>query len=462
MENNLPEKKLLDGYNAMFQGAYEGGASHFVFGSMPYDHRDIPDNVDLQVTRLTDEKTALSFAFGVALSGKRTVCFLSAIPFDLASAYGYTGINGALVIVYLEDNDHIGYDSRPFLSACNYPIFEPSDPYEIKRFIKISFNFSEKYDIPVVIRVNRRLLDSFSHVEIGERKIIKDRPYRRDPSKYVLLPSTVKLCREDAEVRRQRIAEDVDGFPVNTVSEGVGDIGIIASGAVARSVKECMGDVALFSLGISYPLPINKLKDFASKHSKLYVIEEHPFIELELKKNGIDCSGESLFPCSGPRTVREISAVLLKRTFSEEDAKYTRRSPDLCTDCGLVSVFTKVKTFGYPIFTDSGCGVLGGAFLGATELGLKYSLPTALAFGKKDKCICVLSYKELCEQYHAFDSLELSDVALVVPVENRDIERFSPSIKDLRVFNEQDFNSLDDIEKGVYLVVLDKVCKYEN
>ncbi len=462
MENNLPEKKLLDGYNATFQGAYEGGASHFVFGSLPYNHRVIPNDVDLQVTRLTDEKTALSYAFGLALSGKRTVCFLSAIPFDLASAYGYTGINGALVILYLEDNDHIGYDSRPFLSACNYPIFEPSDPYEIKRFIKISFNFSEKYDIPVVIRVNRRLFDSFCYVEIGEKKIIKDRPYRRDPSKYVLLPSTVKLCREDVEVRRQRIAEDVDGFPVNSISDNGGDIGIIASGSVARSVKECMGDVALFSLGISYPLPINKLKDFATKHSKLYVIEEHPFIEIELKKNGIDCIGEALFPNSGPRTVREISVALLKRAYAEEGAKSTPRTPDFCIDCGFVSVFIKAKAFDYPIFTDNGCGVLGGGFLGATELGLKYSLPSALAFGKKGMCICILTYKEFCEQYRIFDEINDSAVAVIVHVSGNDFEKYIPLVKEVHVLDEKQFEALDRIEQGVYFVVTDKVCKYEN
>lgn len=462
MMTDKSNKSLTDGYNAIFRGAYEGGASHFVFGFMPYAHREIPDIADVEVTKILDEKIALSYAFGLALSGKRTVCMLSAIPFDLASTYGYTGINGALVILYLEDNEHIEYDSRSFWAACNYPVFEPSDPSEIKRFIKISFNFSEKYDIPVVIRVNRRILDSFCYIEICEPKVIKDRPYRRDPSKYVLLPSTVKLCKEDIDVRRHRIQEDVEGFPVNNVSDLSSDIGIIASGTVARSVKECMDDVALFSLGISYPLPIVKLKEFASKHSKLFVIEEHPFIELELKKNGIDCLGESLFPSSGPRTVREIAATLLKRTFTEESNKYTRRSPDLCYDCGLMSVFSKVKEFGYPVFTDNGCGVLGGAFLGATELGVKYSLPTALAFGKKGMCICVLTYKELCQQYHVLNNFELSNVALVIPLTSRDIENFAPLINGIQAISIRDFNRLDDIKSGVYLVILDRVCKYEN
>lgn len=460
MTSKESSKTLMDGYNAAFVGAYEGGASHFVFGAMPYDHRSIPD-VDIAVKTISDEKIALSFAFGLSLSGKRTVCLLSSIPFDLASMYGLTGINGALVILYLEDNDRIGYDSRSFWSACNYPIFEPSDPYEIKRFIKISFNFSEKYDIPVVIRVHRRLLDSFCYVERTERKIIKDKPFKKDPSKYALLPSTLKLCREDAEVRRSRIANDVDSFPVNTVSECGGNIGFIASGAIARSIKECISDASVFSLGISNPLPIAKIREFADKHSKLYVIEEHPFIELELIKNGISCVGEALFPSSGPRTVREITSQILKKPVVEKRPEHLH-VPDMCDSCGFRAVLTKVKDLKYPIFTDSGCGVLGATCLDSTDVGIKYSLPTALAFGEKDMCICVLTYREFCDQFIIINDHVISNIAIVVPVSGSDYERYLPFVKNVHTLMEKDFNQIDEIDEGVYFVLMDRVCCYED
>ncbi len=460
MTSKEPSRSLMDGYNAAFVGAYEGGASHFVFGSMPYDHRSIPD-VDIAVKTISDEKAALSFAFGLSLSGKRTVCLLSSIPFDLASMYGFTGVNGALVILYVEDNDRIGYDSRSFWSACNYPVFEPSDPYEIKRFIKISFNFSEKYDIPVVIRVHRRLLDSFCYVERAEKKEIKDKPFKKDPSKYVLLPSTLKLCREDAEIRRLRIAKDVDSFPVNTVTESGGNIGFIASGPIARSIKECISDASIFSIGISNPLPISRIKEFADKYSKLYVIEEHPFIELELIKNGISCVGEALFPSSGPRTVREIASQILKKPVVEKRSEHLH-VPDMCESCGFGAVLSKVKDFKYPIFTDNGCGVLGAISLGSTEVGIKYSLPTALAFGEKDMCVCVLTYREFCDQFFMINDIVLSNVIIVVPVSGSDHEKYLPFVKNVHTLTDKEFDKMDEINKGIYFVVMDQVCCYEN
>lgn len=460
---NNEEKKLLTGYESVFRGAFESGASYCVIDKRLYDKNPIPKNDNLEVKIVDDEKIALSYAFGLSLSGKRTLCFLSTVPFDLTVEYGYTGINGSLIIVYLENNDYLEYDSRPFFASCNYPIFEPSSPAELKRFVKISFNFSEKYDVPVVIRVDRKLLDSFESVIVGEPKTIKDKPYKKDPSKYVLTPSTIKLCTEDVIQRKIRLATDCESFPINSVIEGNDKIGVVAAGQIANAVKETMCESSVFSLGMSNPLPIKRIKEFASSVEKLYVIEEHPFIENELRKRGIECIGENLFPRSGRRTVAEISNWILKKNVSASETKYGVRTPDFCVDCGLVPVVLAIKKKKIPVFTDNGCGVLSGCFISASEIGLRYALPTAIAFAKTTECVCLLTESEFESSINSLITLLEEIPTVVVAVDSEKYVRFLPILEDKTVeTNIEDFAKIEKLERKVYFVKVDKVCKYEN
>lgn len=457
------DKKLLTGFESVFRGAYESGAYCSVVDKRLYAKNPLFKNDNLNVIVLDDEKTVLSYAFGLTLSGKRTLCFLSSIPFDLAVQYGYSGINGALVIVYLEDNDCLEYDSRPFFATCNYPIFEPSCPQELKRFVKISFNFSEKYDVPTVIRVDKHLLDSLESIVLGEPKSIQDKPYKKDSSKYVFIPSTIRLCSEDIATRNERLSKDCEDFPINVCTEGKGKIGVIASGQIAKSVLEVMEGASVFSLGMSNPLPIEKIKSFAKSVQKLYVIEEHPFIENILRKNRIECEGENLFPRSGRRTVSDIVTRILKKDIFTGESNLGVRTPDFCVDCGLVPVCLALKKKKIPVFTDNGCGVFAGCFLGASEVGLLSALPTATAFSRSTECVCLLTQSEFASEINTILQLFYELPTTVVAVDNTDYQRFLPVLKDKTIeINYEDFAKIERFERKIYFVRVDKVCKYES
>lgn len=456
------ENQLMQAYYAMFRGAYESGVSECSLGSKFFSHLSLPKYEEMQINNFSDDKTALSYAFGVALSGKRTLCFIQDIPFNLVSQYSYTGVNGALVVVYLEDNSFVEYDSRPFFKTCNYPIFEPSDAKELKKFVKISFNFSEKYDVPVIIRVSRNLLNSFSDVPIVAKKDIKDKPYKKDASKYVLLPSTIKLCAEDIVERNRRLVADVGSFPVNVETRLDNKIGVIASGEIAQMVKESMPQASLLALGISNPLPMEKIKAFAESVGELYVIEEHPFIETALIKEGIKCKGEVLFPREGRRTVADIASWITGETAPQTETRYGIRTPEFCNDCGLVPVAFSLKKFGLPVFTDIGCGILSGCFMSANEVGISCSIVSALAFSKTQKCISFLLENEFIEQLTALQKLDLSNICIVVAVDNDNFKKYIPLINgECAEISVEDFSKLESVDSKVYFVKVEKVCKYE-
>ena len=58
-------------------------------------------------------------------------------------------------------------------------------------------------------------------------------------------------------------------------------IGIITSGIAYQYAKEVFGENASYlKLGFTYPLPMKKIKEFASQVENLYVIEElEPYLE---------------------------------------------------------------------------------------------------------------------------------------------------------------------------------------
>lgn len=455
------ENKLMQGYSAMFRGAYESGVSACLLGANSFSHQELPTYEGMEIKKMRNDKSSLSYAFGLALAGKRTLVFMQEIPVSLVSEYSYTGINGAVVIVYVEDNSHLEYDSRPLFKACNYPIFEPSDAKELKRFVKISFNFSEKYDVPVVIRVSRNLLNSFSDVPLGERKNILDKPYKKDSSKYVLLPSTIKLCAEDIVQRNLRLSQDAETFPVNTTTMKDKKIGVIASGEIAKMAKEAMPHASVLALGISNPLPMEKIKAFCESVGEVYVLEEHPFIETALLKAGIKCKGVELFPREGRRTVQEIASWIMGEVAPQTETRYGVRTPDFCTDCGIVPIAFTLKKFGLPIFTDTGCGILAGCFMSANEVGVSCSFLSAVAFSVSQRAIALLLENEFFEHVTALKDVNLTNLATVVVVDNDDYKAYLPIVGDCVEITASEFLKLQSIESKIYFVKAEKVCKYE-
>ena len=77
------------------------------------------------------------------------------------------------------------------------------------------------------------------------------------------------------EDRINALKEMAETSPLNRVEENGSKIGIIAGGIAYMYAKEALGDKADYlKIGIVYPLPEKKIKEFASKYDKVFVIEE--------------------------------------------------------------------------------------------------------------------------------------------------------------------------------------------
>jgi indolepyruvate ferredoxin oxidoreductase alpha subunit len=117
--------------------------------------------------------------------------------------------------------------------------------------------------------------------------------------------------------------------------------GIITSGVSALYVKEVYPEASFLTLGMSYPFPSEKVREFARSVEKLYVVEElEPFLEEMIRREGISVTGKKAsWLCGelGPQAVKDIMTARPRR-HCEKSAP-----PLLCPGCPHRPAFYTLK-----------------------------------------------------------------------------------------------------------------------
>ncbi len=368
-------KKLMIGNEALARGFYEGGIG--VVSSYPgTPSTEITEFLakydDIYSEWAPNEKVAAEVAFGAALGGKRSVCCMKHVGLNVAAdpifTLSYTGVNAGLVICVADDpamhSSQNEQDSRHYAIAAKIPMLEPADSDEALRFAKSSFELSEKFDTPVFMRTCTRIAHSQSIVETSGRIDIKDKPYEKTPSKYIMMPGYAKFRHPFVEERMLKLSEFAENCEYNRIDEGESnEFGIITSGTAYQYVKEVFkNSVPVLKLGMVHPLPPKMIKYFAGKVKKLYVVEElDGIIETFCKTLDLQVEGKNIFSNIGELSQSTIAKAfgisLPKTTVSETEIPV--RPPVMCAGCphrGMYYVLSKHKI---TVMGDIGCYTLG-------------------------------------------------------------------------------------------------------
>ena len=369
-------KELMLTNRAIAQGAYEAGVK--VLSAYPgTPSTEIAENFvkydGVYAEWAPNEKVAVEVAIGAAVGGVRAMACMKHVGLNVAAdplfTVAYTGINAGLVIAVADDpgmhSSQNEQDSRYYARSAHVPMLEPSDANEAKEFVKLAYAISEKFDTPVLLRETTRVAHSHGFVEIGEREETPLRPYVKDTSKYVMMPSNAIGRHVVVEKRDKEITEYFNTLSCNReelTSED--EIGVVCSGVVYEYVKEALPKANVLKLGTVYPVPVAAVARFAKKVKTLYVIEElEPFIEDTLKAAGIACIGKELFSLQG-----EISVAKIREKFGvqraenegvEAPAKAPARPPVMCAGCPHRGVFYVLNKLKLTVNGDIGCYTLG-------------------------------------------------------------------------------------------------------
>ena len=368
-------KKLMLGNAAVAQGAYEAGVN--VVSSYPgTPSTEITENIvkydEIYAEWAPNEKVAAEVAIGASIGGARAMSCMKHVGLNVMAdpvfTVSYTGVNGGLVFCVADDpgmhSSQNEQDSRHYAKASKIMMLEPSDSEECKEYTRLAFGLSEQFDTPVFIRLSTRVSHSQSLVNIGTRENDELKPYEKNIGKFVMMPANAIKRHIVVEDRIAKLTEFAENCVFNTIEDNSSEIGVITSGISHMYAKEALGDkVNYLKLGMVYPLPVNLIKEFASKCKKIYVIEElDPYVEEHCKALGVEVIGKEVFTLLGEYTPSMIKTQVLGEKLpeiAEINEQIPVRPPVMCAGCPHRATFYVLKKLGLVVSGDIGCYTLG-------------------------------------------------------------------------------------------------------
>lgn len=329
----------------------------------------------------TNEKTAMEAALGVSYVGKRSLVCMKHVGLNVAAdAFvnsSMTGTNGGLVVLVADDpsmhSSQNEQDSRFYGKFAFMPMFEPSSQQEAYDMIRYAFDVSEKYELPVLMRLTTRMAHSRAVVEISEAREQNPIKFPEDKSRWVLLPVNARRRYNELLAIQPKLEKLSSETKYNLFKKG-NKQGVIACGIGYNYLMEnypegCDRTILKIS---QYPLPKDIIRDMVNECDEILILEDgQPFVEEQIR-GLMDESGKIKGRLTGelPR-VGELTPdnvkVALGLTHSihfEASENVVPRPPALCSGCGHADAYKAlnevIKEYkDAKVFSDIGCYTLG-------------------------------------------------------------------------------------------------------
>jgi len=403
----------MSGNEAIARGAYEAGVK-VASGYPGTPSTEIMENLCCYSGVYTEwapnEKVGLEVAIGASFAGVRALATMKHVGLNVAAdplfTASYTGVNGGLVLVCADDpemhSSQNEQDNRNYAFAAKLPMFEPSEPMEAKEMLKLAFDLSEDLDTPVILRITTRIAHVKGVVEQADRQEPALGEINKNPSKLVMLPGMARRRRAYVEERMDRCRELAETADFNKIERGDTRRGFITGGVSYLYVKEAFPEAAVLKLGMCWPLPEKKIREFAATVDELYVIEElDPFLETHIKAMGISCRGKDCIPSQG-----ELNTSIVRNSvdpdsstelFGEVDLPL--RPPNMCAGCPHRGIFFNLSRMKLFVSGDIGCYTLGflpplsamdSCVCMGASVSIAHGIAKAVGEGAHDKVVSVI------------------------------------------------------------------------
>lgn len=371
MEHQTQDSRLLLGNEAVARGAWEAGV-HVVCSYPGTPSTEITEAAatyeEINTQWAPNEKVAAEVTFGASMAGARAMTCMKHVGVNVAAdplfTAAYTGVNGGMVVVCADDpamhSSQNEQDSRYYARAAHMPMLEPADSAECLAFTKLAFDMSEQWDTPVFVRLTTRIAHARSVAQVGPREAAAVKPYQKDPMKYVMMPGMARKRHLVVEDRETRLTAAADSLDINREEMRQTAIGVITSGACYQYVRQAMPEASVLKLGMVYPLPMQKIREFAGKVEKLIVVEElEGLIEKDIAAAGIAVKGKEYTGYQGELSVERLRNAIFGGTAAAPAPELPARPPVLCPGCPHRGVFFAINKLGLRVMGDIGCYTLG-------------------------------------------------------------------------------------------------------
>ncbi len=386
------KKLLLLGDEAIAQGALDAGISGF-YGYPGTPSTEIGEYVqknseaierDVHRIWASNEKTAMEAALGMSYAGKRSIVTMKHVGLNVAADpfvnSALTGANGGLIVAVADDpsmhSSQNEQDSRFFAKFAMIPTFEPSNQQEAYDMQSHAFELSEKYKLPILLRITTRL--SHSRAGVVRKKVLKENELElpKDPNQFMLLPAfSRKKYKHHLSIQKDLEKEsEVSIFNKYFDTEDK-SLGIIACGLSYNYLMENFedGKCPFPVLKIcQYPIPRKQVAKIMSECDKILVLEEGMPVVEEMLRGFLNIEEKVIGRLDGtlPRD-GELNPAIIRKSLGLEELKslpipdvVAGRPPALCKGCPHINTYLalnrSLEKYGKGhVFSDIGCYTLG-------------------------------------------------------------------------------------------------------
>lgn len=396
---NEPKRQVLSGNEAVAMAALDAG---FALGT-GYPGTPSTEILESFVAAggrgqwAPNEKVAVEVALGVAFTGARTLVTMKHVGLNVAAdpvfTATYTGVDGAMIIVSADDpglaSSQNEQDNRRYAVAAGLPMLEPADPQEAYDFTAAAVEISERWKIPVLLRMVTRVCHSRSIVTRRALPKPAEAPhFEHDYQSRVMIPAYARPAHRRLRAKLADLRQWNEIAPLHQRIAGHNGLGIIASGAGYLYAREAAPEASFLKLGLTYPLPMETIRAFAGSVQRCLVIEEgDPCLLEAIRAAGIVVEGKPEMFRFGELNVTRLRRILAA-DLSPEPPPVPGKPPQLCQGCSHRSVFDILKKLDCLVAGDIGCYTLGvlppfsamdtcvcmGASIGV-GLGMRHALP---------------------------------------------------------------------------------------
>jgi indolepyruvate ferredoxin oxidoreductase alpha subunit len=279
-----------------------------------------------------------------------------------------------------------------------------------------AFDISEKFNIPVIVRLVTRLAHSRAGVVPKKQRAQNPVSKTKDIIEWTLIPAFARQNYQTLLEKQKLLQEWSAKNPATTLTNGATDLAIITSGLGGNYYEENLEDyIALrkkqgkkapthLHIG-AYPLPEDKIRKLYDSVDEVLILEEgQPFIAQRI----FGIVGGNITPLIkagelDPDNVRKVLGLPPRKGIKIDIGALAPRIPVLCKGCPHIDSYQAIKKAvtaidprpGHPdvgINSDIGCYSLGvapplsaiesivcmgacvGMAKGAVDAGLKYGI----------------------------------------------------------------------------------------
>jgi indolepyruvate ferredoxin oxidoreductase, alpha subunit len=295
--------RLLLGNEALAQGAIDAGLSAaYAYPGTPSTEitayvLSSPEAAAGEVVCAwtANEKTALEAALGMCYAGKRAMASMKHVGLNVAADpfinSAIAGTHGGLIVNVADDpsmhSSQNEQDSRVYLDLALLPCIEPADQQEAYRAPAAAFALSERYRVPVMIRLTTRLCHSRAAITAGPVQPRNAFSYPEDPARFILLPALARRSYASLLDRQTDFIRESEESPFTRYFDAPDlSTGIMACGTAYHYVREIAGDECahpILKIG-QYPLPEVLVERMMRTCKRILVFEDgYPYLEGKLR-----------------------------------------------------------------------------------------------------------------------------------------------------------------------------------